>query len=211
MRVSDDIDAQAGLARNLTRSYPRMENDQVGELLRLLGNQDTEAVAAAIDQHLLGSAAKFPPQPGQLLEHIQTAERDARRESTLPVPTGRRKRVAVPESLQRYFKASHLNVWPSNCHECSDTGFARFYTSTDERRVYLATEALELPEGIFAKLRVNRAICDCDAGFQLPERDLRTTRYPDLKGHEMNTHIRLETIRRMSKIRQRRERQEVGA
>ena len=211
MKVSEDPHTQAAIARSLTASYPRMTDDQVREIIRLLGNQEAEQVTAAADRHALSDEGRFPPQAGQLLEHIRKIQAEERRLAPAMLPMrGQKTTLPVPAHMRTYFNGKQdIEVYASLCHECSDTGFARFYHSQDEKWVYLATEALALPEGMFRRLRISRAICDCEAGRCRTERDLWTTRFSD--GRNLSVYPRLENIRRLSRKRQRQERLEIGA
>ena len=77
MRVKDDQSAQAGISSVLLGNYPRMTDEQLSELLRLLGNSEADDVVAALDAHILSEDGRFPPQAGQILEQMRRkAERE---------------------------------------------------------------------------------------------------------------------------------------
>jgi len=208
MTIATETDARIGLTNTLLRQYPRMSDEQTDELMRLLGNQETEAVAGAIDKHALSSEGRFPPQAGQLLEHIRSIDAATKRKVVHVTHRGQKVAVHVPENLRKHFgNTETIEVYAVRCQECGDTGMARFYCSYDESRVYTATDALKLSHALFEHLRVTRAVCDCDAGIGHPARNVWTS----VKGYDMAVYPRLEMIRRMSHQQRRRERQEIGA
>lgn len=212
MKINESTQAQEGMARVLAGNYPRITDDQVGELLRLLGNAEAEQVMEAIDAHITSEDGRFPPQAGQILEQMRRKAQASRpdpfkRDPFEGRPRRGKKRVAVPKNMQGRTGWSHIEVWPVKCLECGDTGIARFYHD-GRKRVWLATEAVDLPEEMFARLRHASAVCDCQRGLSAPERMLYTVhRRSD---RDMPVYPRLEVIRRRSEQRQSRELQEVA-
>lgn len=212
MKISENKQAQEGMVRVLTGNYPRITDDQVSELLRLLGNAEAEEVMDAIDAHITSEKGQFPPQAGQVMEQMR---RKAEREKPNPFhrdpfanrPKTGRKTVPVPERYRAYTKTGAIEVWPVRCHSCGDTGIARFYHDV-KKRVWLADEAHDLPDAMFAKLRMASAVCDCKTGTYCRERSLlaihtRTQR-------EMPLYPRLEFIKRKAAQRRASDLQEVA-
>lgn len=212
MKICEDTKAQEGMVKVLTGNYPRITDDQVSELLRLLGNAEVEEVMDAIDAYILSEKGQFPPQAGQILEQMRRKAQTDRpnpfqRDPFANRPKTGRKRVPVPERYRAYTKTGEIEVWPVRCHSCGDTGIARFYHD-DRKRVWLVEEAHDLPDEMFAKLRMASAVCDCQKGVYCRERSLvaihtRTER-------EMPLYPRLEFIRRKAAQRRATDLQEVA-
>jgi hypothetical protein len=181
--LRDNPDASAALCRCLLTNYKNLGSDGAQEILRLLGNQDSQAVADALDRHLLSAAARFPPKPGDITEHIRDIEAQ-RRKAGPQAAAPRRRTVTVPMTpeLKGYFPGlDEIELLTSVCRDCGDTGMARFYINWDDaehphrvQRVYTAAEAFKLPASMFGHLRVTAAVCDCLVGRAMPCRQART-------------------------------------
>ena len=81
--LRDDPGAIDALNRCLLANYKNLGTDGAREILRLLGNQDSQDVADALDRHLLSAGARFPPKPGDITEHIRDIETKRRQAAAL--------------------------------------------------------------------------------------------------------------------------------
>jgi len=210
MKIKDDAEGRIGLTSVLAGNYTRITDDQINELWRLLGNCEVDDVAQALDAHILSEEGRFSPQAGQLLEQIRRTELKSRTNPMERDPfKGRskkgRQKAPMPDKYQDPEGRKHLLVWPVDCQECGDTGIARFYHD-DRKRVWLASEALELPQAMFDRLKRATAVCDCDEGRGRSERMLST----EHKGRTMAVYPRLEHIRQMSSHRRDEQMREVA-
>jgi hypothetical protein len=178
-RLREDEGARRGLTSVLMTNYKNVDIEQAREILRLLHDQDVQEVADALDVHLLSAAARFPPKPGDLLEHIRHNAAAKRRQAPKSQIVKRKVTVQMTPQLAGYFPKGleTLELTANTCQDCGDTGMARFYVNfTDEghvsrpQRVYTAAEAFALPDPMFKHLRVSKAFCDCDMGRAMPGR-----------------------------------------
>ena len=181
-------DGRARITARLSATYPGMADGQITELLRLLAGRDEADLLAAVDEHVMSDAGKWPPVAGQM-SAIITAREIKRRGAVGPrAPRWGSTMVSVPPHLRAWMGgADQIEVWKSNCSHCADTGMAWYYVERIPEggrppRIYEAEEALSMPEAMFARLRPQKAVCDCDAGLERPERRVQVTRYPSGQG-----------------------------
>ncbi len=223
---------KTSLSRVLVATYGEkmMDHDRLTSLWRVLGREDADTVAMAIDAHIADATedgyghrvGQYPPKPADILARIRRL-RDEAAETTRREQEDTHRRVrdgsggrkipyTIPAEIRK--KAPYLpNIrytWTSDCHECSDSGLASFfaeYNATDDRyipgRVWLRSEALELPDEQLHKMRRQTAACDCQRGRVRPERQLMTSVWSERQGREVEvtTYPRLEYIRKIAERR----------
>lgn len=208
MTTLTDTTAQDGVSQALYAAYPRITDDQVLTIIRLLENQDADTVVKGLDRHILSEDGQWPPSAGQIMAHVREMDREAQQkrqqEAQKPL-SGPRKVVQVPDHIRSFVGAKNgenrtVEVFPSPCPHCCGRGLARFYHSIDNgpRRVWLAPDALNLPESTLARTRVSYAICDCEDGQNHPQAHLHVARFPSDPEHTVPAWPHLSQIRKMA-------------
>ena len=211
--------AMARAGTILARTYNSKAEDVEGILKPLMG-QPMDAVFAAIDAHITDTRESggravggWAPKAADLLLKIEQRNKTSRKNGAakyLTRATGPAREVEttieirnVKGGIQKMKLAA--TVTPCDCQHCGDDGTARFYYDpNDDRRCWLADEAVELPEPVLWRLRVGQAICDCSAGINDERRHLWCSMFPG-SDRTMRVWPILERIKQLASTRLRRD------
>lgn len=212
MPALDEVAAgKRNLMAILSQQYGnRLEDGYLQGLVRTLGGQDAEKVIKAVEAHIFDDevpqgrtepVGHFPPSVAQIMARVNgryTSEQVVRpAESKVLSRQGRKVVLQLSEAAQQYTGIKKtLETWASDCSDCSDTGMARYYQDPRKpKRVFTASEALELPDEMLYRLRCCQAICDCRQGDGHPGREWQTRMWWRGVERDVPVFVRLEKIR----------------
>jgi hypothetical protein len=213
-------------------TYGKMlTEDKKRALYQRLDRLTDEVIEEAVGRHLdTPEAGRWPPTPADVFTHVEQIEQEAQAErskrlevakyaleSASAHPEGG-KILRVPEALRAQLNGrEEVIVSEARCRHCIDSGFVNYYLPKDQSaphkkyEVYTAAEFSELPEDMQFTLKRYTAICRCAAG------DYKKERYQTLlKGIEDQGRIRrgmvlIAEVEAMSRKRQEREAEYIGA
>ena len=212
MPALDDVAAgKRNLMAILSQQYgPRLEDGYLQGFVRTLGGQDAEKVIKAVEAHIFDDevprgrtepVGHFPPSVAQIMARVNgrhTSEQVVRpAESKVLSRRGRKVVLQLSEAAQQFTGIKTVETWASDCSDCGDSGMARYYEDPKKpRRVFTASEALELPDEMLYRLRCCQAICDCRRGDEHPGREWQTKMWWRGGEHDVPVFVRLEKIRK---------------
>jgi len=219
--LSEDPTAQNAVRRILAQTYGRQAQafGVLDALVERLGTVEVESALAALDAHITDTtdengqaAGHWMPKAADILAHVKRIESTERKRlsgirQSAPMGDGSRK-INVPRVVfdaetgrPRISGTMQVTSWPNQCRECADRGIARFvYDPADHRRVWLASEALELPLEMIWRLKYGDAVCDCPRGHRREESQWRVVKWSKMHGTEVEMPVfpRMRTIRTLA-------------
>ena len=215
MPVLDEVPTgKRNIIAILSQQYGnRLEDGYLQSIVRTLGGQDAEKVIKAIEAHIFDASVPrgrtepvghFPPSVAQIMARVNgqydfgSAVQPS--ESKVLLRRGRKVTLQLSEDAQRFTGIKKpIETWAPDCKDCSDSGMARYYQDPHKpKRVFTASEALELPDEMLHQLQCCSAICDCKQGDLHPRRDLQTRMWWRGMERDVPVFVRLEKIRTAS-------------
>ena len=215
-------------ARSLLRMvYGKLANDDTLKALHAtLDDLSDDVLIDALGRHIDNSeqngaslAGEWCPKPAQVRFHANAlhVEAEKARADALVVAQEKLRETALTTTNTVAFPAggafglkSVLELEPTSCSECRDSGYAYYYVPRDRShpankyRLYMAAEYLELPEAMQRHYERYPAVCDCAVG-QLKRQaapDAHTTGVGAIStGRPRRIYITVEEARKMSAAR----------
>jgi hypothetical protein len=209
LKLSEDNNAQRGIVKILETTYGKQAKifGVVPALIDRLGDVEVDTAIAALDAHITDTTDEngqtvghWMPKAADILAHVKRLveverKRQAGVRQSAPMGDGSRV-IQVPRVVFNNRGGVTMNgtknatSWPNKCRECADRGIARFvYDPNDMSRVWLASEALELPDAILWRLKYSDAVCDCPQAYHRPESGWRVVKWCGNHGGDVDIPV----------------------